>query len=168
MPRPSPKTFDGKYVYTKLDKIIPFFCKNNISPNLVTISSIPIIIAMYYAMVNHYYFATLVFVVLIRVIDCLDGTVARQCKKTSKMGSYLDTLVDILSFTTFIFGYIVSHSPDYSTRYIFISVFLTVSSVVLGFVDPGNHKIENSNVAWCEQNSVLFGILAWGLWLLFS
>ena len=126
------------------------------------------IIGIYYAMANHYYFTSLLLVIAVRVIDCLDGTVARQCKKTSKIGSYLDTLVDILSFTAFIFGYIVSHYPQYSTRNILIAIFLVISTIVLSFVDPENHKIEDSFASWCEQNSVLCGILAWSLWLLFS
>lgn len=168
MPRPSLSSFDGKYIYPKLDKITPYFCRNNISPNLITISAIPLIILLYYAMINHYYASTLILVIIIRVIDCLDGTVARQCKKTSTIGSYLDTLVDILSFTAFAYGYVGSFYSNYTTRNTLGLIFTIVSSIVLGLVDPGTHHIKNQFASWCEQNSVLCGVLVWTLWVLFS
>jgi phosphatidylserine synthase len=98
MPRPT-KGLD-KYTYCLLDNIIPFFCKNNIHPNNITIFNIINGIYLYYN-IKYCDNKTIISIqiILYYILDCLDGEIARQCKKQSKLGGYLDSVSDILFFS---------------------------------------------------------------------
>jgi phosphatidylglycerophosphate synthase len=159
---------DEMYIYKTLDSIIPYLCKSKIHPNVITLSTIPQMYFLYHSMVNHEYLTSLLFIILIRITDCLDGMVARQCNLKSKLGSYLDTGIDILSFTTFILGFIGSIKTQYITCSVSLLVLSIMTIIVISQINPENHHIDNKFVSFCEQNSVLFGMIMWFVWVIYN
>ena len=85
------------YLYKFLNKLAKRICW--IHPNIITIGAglmiFPIISNILYDG-NVWY---LIVLFLIRhILDCLDGSVARKCNKSSKFGAYLDLSFDYIFF----------------------------------------------------------------------
>ena len=100
MPAPISQTSSDelvyKYVCVPLAKHICF-----IHPNFITLACFLLVIPIIYIILNDapFAFALLLFLVIVRsVLDCLDGAVARQCNKTSKLGMTLDAMNDFCSW----------------------------------------------------------------------
>ena len=71
-----------------------------LNPNHVTIANFFLIIPLIYGIVNKWPLLPFMLIVIARTtLDCFDGSIARECKKTSKLGAMLDTLGDSLSLT---------------------------------------------------------------------
>ena len=91
------REFFSKYFSFYLALFIsPIAIKLKISPNLITVSMIPVaIIGNYFLLLNQNINGILLvcgFYILLNVIDTVDGQVARYLKKTSKLGKNLDYL----------------------------------------------------------------------------
>ena len=86
MPRPTSGT--DVIIYETIDKVIPFFCDKKIHPNFVTFVGFALNIFIFKN--NPSIFIALVILLL----DFLDGEVARQCKKQSKVGAIFDSIND--------------------------------------------------------------------------
>ncbi|MFH1978558.1 MAG: CDP-alcohol phosphatidyltransferase family protein [Candidatus Aenigmatarchaeota archaeon] len=75
-------------------KLGSFFSKFGLSPNQWTmVGFIPAIITAYFLYVGSLSLAALFFIITI-VVDVIDGSVARHMGKSTKLGAYLDTVVD--------------------------------------------------------------------------
>ncbi len=90
-------------VLEKIVKPIPKF----ISPNLLTILSIPFsLLFAYFITINDYGYA-LIFLALSALVDALDGALARLRGKVTKAGAFLDSSVDrfndVIIFSTIYF-----------------------------------------------------------------
>ena len=98
---PRPETGTDTYVYNELDKLVPTFCKYNIHPNVITIVSLLSNKVLFEALKNISKNKTLIFALMLShgILDCLDGEVARGCKKYSKLGSFLDEFNDTLFYS---------------------------------------------------------------------
>ena len=99
MPRPTKGT--DVHVYNAIDTVVPTFCNNNISPNFVTMVSI-LTKPYLYQLLAKSGKKSLVLIFLLMfshaVLDCLDGEIARGCKKSSIFGSRLDSFNDFIYF----------------------------------------------------------------------
>ena len=85
------------YLYKGLEHIAPGMCW--IHPNIVTLASALLIIPIIINILKDQ--GILVFIILLltrHIFDCLDGVIARKCKKTSKTGAYLDLVFDYIFF----------------------------------------------------------------------
>jgi len=85
------------YLYKGLNKIAPGMCW--LSPNIVTLISALLIIPIIINILKDQ--SALVFIILLlvrHILDCLDGTIARKCEKTSTIGAYLDMVFDYIFF----------------------------------------------------------------------
>jgi phosphatidylglycerophosphate synthase len=117
------------------DKRIPDY-KMKIKQNLPNIITILRLIVLPYLIYSFYYLDLLVtssiFLASI-VTDLLDGYVARKLKVTSKIGAYLDVIVDFL----FIFGMYVTfvlkeiYSPWILLVIVFIFTQFVISNIIL-------------------------------------
>ena len=113
MPDPISKYSTDKFFYDYLCKpLAQKICF--IHPNVITIIgflfTFPIIYNILYKG-NYFVFVILVFTRY--YLDCLDGSLARTCNKTSKLGSILDNVLDNISnviIITFLW-YIFRDSP---------------------------------------------------------
>ena len=75
-------------------KIGSAFSRFGLTPNQWTIISIlPAIIALYY-LVNLQFAEAALFFIISSFLDLVDGSVARVMGKTTKLGAYLDTMMD--------------------------------------------------------------------------
>jgi len=87
------------YVYRPLSfQITPFFLHLNFSPSNVTLISLVLAISLPFIALwfpAPYFFVGLLGLV-ISVLDCVDGNIARVTRKTSQKGGYFDFLTDIL------------------------------------------------------------------------
>lgn len=85
---------DNKHL-TKLRKWIgKKFAILGISPNTWTLISLLFAIAASFLILNYYFLLGAIFIVVSGIIDLIDGAVARETKKVTKFGAYLDTVVD--------------------------------------------------------------------------
>ncbi len=90
-------------ILEKIAKVFPKF----VSPNLLTVSSIPFsLLFAYFVTINSYGYAIL-FLAFSALIDAIDGALARLRGKTSRAGAFLDSSVDrfndVIIFSTIYF-----------------------------------------------------------------
>ena len=89
-------------IYNFLEPIVPFFCKLNIHPNFITLVGLLLNLSLLGNFASHY---KMIIVIISRLLDCLDGEVARKCDKQSKFGAWFDVISDLI-FNTIIFMFI--------------------------------------------------------------
>jgi len=147
MPRPESGT--DVYVYNALDKVVPFFCKYNIHPNVITIGSLLSNKILFEALKNIPKNKTLICALMLShgILDCLDGEVARGCKKYSELGSMLDFVNDHI-FSAICFCALINKYSKlkYNIKNIsLIFFFLYYINVFIGKVNPYNHTMNHIN-----------------------
>lgn len=106
-------------LYRRRDKFAGFsvkvgivFSKIGLSPNQWTLLSlVPITVAFYYLM-NEEFLLAAVFFIISSFIDLIDGSVARVTGRVTKLGAYLDTIVDRYIEGIIIFGLLFASLPD--------------------------------------------------------
>lgn len=102
------------------------FSKLRISPNQWTLLSIiPAIIALYFLVYSEFLMAALFFI-LSAFIDLIDGSVARVMGKASRLGAYLDTIVDRYVEGIIIFALLFAGLPGFYipiSAWIFLYIF---------------------------------------------
>ena len=106
-------------LYKKRDRFAGFsvkvgilFSKMRLSPNQWTmISLLPVILAVYFLFTQQFIWAAVLFIIS-SFIDLIDGSVARVTGKVSKLGAYLDTVVDRYIEGIIIFGLLLAGLPD--------------------------------------------------------
>ncbi len=89
------------------------FSKLRLTPNMWTgISLIPVIIAVYYLFFHDFLAAAILFIIS-SFLDMVDGSVARVTGRVSKLGAYLDTVVDRYVEGIIIFGLLFAGLPGF-------------------------------------------------------
>ena len=166
MPRP-PDTSTDIVFYRYLDSIVPFFCKNHIHPNVITLVAYPLLFCLYITITKKRVLASLFLLISIRIIDCLDGEVARQCDKKTTFGGYLDIITDWFGLNVVIVAIISSAYPNFlSLKNVLLVVYIVIFIMLMVTTDMENHKFDNSIADWIEQNSVLNIIILWLFWII--
>jgi archaetidylinositol phosphate synthase len=88
------------------------FSKLGLSPNQWTLLSIvPVSVAFYYLM-NEEFLVAAVFFIISSFLDLVDGSVARVTGRVTKLGAYLDTIVDRYVEAIILFGLLFASLPD--------------------------------------------------------
>lgn len=102
------------------------FSKLRLTPNMWTgISLIPVMIAVYYLLYQNFLAAAILFIIS-SFLDMVDGSVARVTGKVSKLGAYLDTVVDRYVEGIIIFGLLFAGLPGFylpASAWIFLFFF---------------------------------------------
>ena len=89
------------------------FAKLRLSPNQWTLFSlIPILIALYFLIREQFLWAALFFIIS-SFLDLVDGSVARVTGQVTKLGAYLDTIVDRYVEGIIIFGLLFASLPNW-------------------------------------------------------
>jgi phosphatidylglycerophosphate synthase len=107
-----------------------------------------------------------------QVCDCLDGAVARQCKKTSKIGGFLDNLADNICMFSLFFIFISFLFPKKNLRvFLFSSIIIITYLITNALVYHTNYLFDHSYikenpdtfykkiVAFTANNSLLLVLL---------
>ena len=151
MPRPTQGT--DIHVYNFIDHLTPFFCRNNIHPNVITITGgIASFLVLSPRLTPLQKVAVVAFV---RFLDCLDGEVARQCKKTSKIGAYLDSAMDVIALSTI---WMVAFKIKPTVRNISL-MFVAIWVIATGFVDPLTHDSPHRIIQLSQNNCIWSGLV---------
>lgn len=108
------------------------FNEKNISPNTVTLISLFLGILACVCFVYEKYIATVFFLQLSYLFDCVDGNLARKYNKATDFGDYLDHLCDFFKF--FLFACVFMYSKNninfkckFLAVYLFIILFFIMS-----------------------------------------
>lgn len=95
--------------------IVQRCCEFGIHPNMVTLGNVMLVPFIIQAYLHGQHNRVMALFVARFYLDCLDGEVARGCKKTSKLGAVLDTMTDsvhqvllIWLFADMLFGRVVA------------------------------------------------------------
>ncbi len=94
-------------------KIGAAFSKARLSPNQWTMLSIvPALIALYF-LVNSDFLMAAIFFLVSGFLDMVDGAVARVMGKVTKLGGYLDTMMDRYVEALIVLGLLFVSLPDF-------------------------------------------------------
>lgn len=89
------------------------FARLRLSPNQWTLFSlVPILIALYFLIREQFLLAALFFIIS-SFLDLVDGSVARVTGQVTKLGAYLDTIVDRYIEGIIIFGLLFASLPNW-------------------------------------------------------
>ncbi|MDE4455042.1 CDP-alcohol phosphatidyltransferase family protein [Psychrobacter sp. DAB_AL62B] len=81
-----------------------------------------------------YWYAALVAIILNRILDGLDGALARYAKQSSSAGGYLDITLDFLFYAAIPFGFILSHPEQNAVAgALLLATFIGTGSSFLAF-----------------------------------
>ncbi len=102
------------------------FSRLRLSPNQWTLLSIvPALASVYFLAGSQFLYAALL-ILLSAFMDMIDGSVARVTGKTSKLGAYLDTLMDRYIEFIVVFGLLLAGLPSFflgAEAWIFLYLF---------------------------------------------
>ncbi|HIH90918.1 CDP-alcohol phosphatidyltransferase family protein [Ignicoccus hospitalis] len=101
---------------------------SKLSPNVITLLSIPFAATFTYLVWKGMVLEALPFLLLSTLFDALDGAVARLTGKTSKAGAFLDSAVDRLN-DTIIFYSLPALGVPWTVTYLWITGSIIISSV---------------------------------------
>jgi len=106
--------YKRRIYFDKLGKKIGFtFSKVSLSPNQWTFLSLVLALIMLYFLINqNFLFASVIFA-FTAFIDVIDGAVARETKKVTKVGGYLDSITDRAVEFIIILGLSLNNYPDF-------------------------------------------------------
>jgi len=134
MPAPQTQYCTDYYIYKFLETYVnPTMCKYNIKPNYITLTNMILVLIMlisFHHKFNKYYL--LGMMILYHIIDCLDGSVARQCKKQSFTGLILDHISDGLCLLMYFFIIYIS-LKNHKTLYKYTNYYIILSTTLYLF-----------------------------------
>jgi phosphatidylglycerophosphate synthase len=82
------------YLYNPLAEYICF-----LNPNHITVACFLMLIPLVVGLLKRWPLWIMILIMFVRQsLDCLDGAVARKCKKTSKLGAVLDVAEDVTTY----------------------------------------------------------------------
>ena len=106
-------------------KIGTFFSKFGLSPNQWTLLVLlPTFVSLYFILQNEFLIAA-AFMLVSAFLDVVDGSVARVMGKVTKLGAYLDTVMDRYVEAIILLGLLFCNLPGfYAPAYVWIFLFL--------------------------------------------
>ena len=91
-----------------VNPIVEILSKSKVEPNLITISSLVFACLSFFFYYRGIFWAGAIFLFLCGIFDTFDGEIARQTKRVTKLGSFLDSTIDrVNEFIVYLgfFGY---------------------------------------------------------------
>ena len=144
---------DEKLLYKNMRKYItPFFCKYNIHPNYVTLFGMSLNILLYYKLKNYYNLKLKndkIFIIILLYVmcflDCLDGSIARNCNKYSELGGFLDIISDNIRVAVLIAYFLLKYfnCKVYNFYFIYIIFFIIFLFENICKYDFASHESNN-------------------------
>jgi len=99
-----------------------------ITPNMLTIGSLPMSILAGYFLYQGQWWLAIIFLIIVALLDTLDGEVARKTEKMHKYGAFLDSVIDRISEFFIFLGLFLYYYPR---QLLSILVFITIFSSIL-------------------------------------
>ena len=172
MPETISKYGSDNIIYYITKKISPYLCFT--SPNLISVIGFLFVFPILY---NYSYNRSMVELIIIAFIrqffDCLDGSVARACNKTTKFGAKLDISLDVL--TCVILGIYLAYRLIYippKNKFKILILILIILSVLYFLIkymyDKFNADKRNLDMdkvemgtffGFCHDNSMVFTVV---------
>ena len=132
----------NKFVDPYLSKISEILLKFDVSPNQITYCSLIFVPAITFLVAYEKTYYAIIFIMINRFFDGLDGNLARK-KKPSKFGGYLDIIADYFFYVSVPLGFsLISNNNNLPTIILLISYIINLASV-LGLAAINNFD-ENS------------------------
>lgn len=156
-------SFDGSFFYPCL--VTPVAAVVKIHPNLITLACILCKLVVLRAMVQLQPLPLLVWGVLERYLDCLDGEVARVHDMKSRLGHYLDKISDMVfkvCQTLIMLRLVLWHGaacPDGAAAALAMMAFVLVPwglDVRDGLIRSDMHTPADGRFIYIEDNGTVF------------
>lgn len=132
----------------------------NITPNQITFASLLFALSVFYFILKYEFLIALILLIFTSLFDALDGFLARDIKKETKWGAYLDTVTDryvefIVLFSFFFIDIpkIVFSAEVWLALCIFGSLMTTYSKSA--FSEKTNKKLEGGFIERPERMILL-------------
>lgn len=90
-----------QYLGTSLAKLVQF---SPITPNEITLLKVPVGFCIFAFLISNLFISAGLAIILWKILDKLDGALARQTKKMSTFGAWLDLLIDRFVWGISLFG----------------------------------------------------------------
>jgi len=94
-------------------KIGKIFSKLSLSPNQWTILSLVFALVLFYFLIKGEFLIAAIVFAFTAFIDMIDGAVAREAKKVTKVGGYLDSIIDRVIEFIIVLGLFLNSYPDF-------------------------------------------------------
>lgn len=118
--------------------------KANITPNMITLSSIIFNVFIYNLLNNKQNTLAVGFIIIRYFFDCLDGFMARKYKQYSLIGDYLDHISDVIFGLTVIYQLYRNNTYNiFKNKIIIYICFVLLMTIHLGCQE----KISNNNIS---------------------
>ncbi|OXL20320.1 CDP-alcohol phosphatidyltransferase family protein [Psychrobacter sp. DAB_AL32B] len=117
-----------------LTPIVILLHKRSITANQLTVAGFLIGLLAVPLIAFEYWYAALVAIILNRILDGLDGALARYAKQSSSAGGYLDITLDFLFYAAIPFGFIFSNPEQNAVAgALLLATFIGTGSSFLAF-----------------------------------
>ena len=135
-----------------------------ITPNILTITSLPMSILAGYFFARGQWWIGIIFLLFVGLLDTLDGEVARKTEKMHKHGAFLDSVIDRISEFFIYFGFFLYY---YHNLLLSALVFITIfSSVFVSYIRARAEGIGQECKVGFFERPVRFFIMLFGLIIL--
>ena len=120
--------------------------QHKITPNQMTIAGFIVGVLGALVLMFHFYLPALVLILLSRIMDGLDGAIARESRQESDFGGYLDIVLDMIFYSAVIFAFALGH-PDQAIYAAFlIFSFIGTGSSFLAYAILAEKRGEKTEV----------------------
>jgi phosphatidylglycerophosphate synthase len=102
-----------KYFEKTGKQIGRIFGKMPITPNQWTLLSLALSMVTFYFLINRDFIPAIVIFAFTAFIDVIDGSVARQNRQVTKVGGYLDSVVDRAIEFVIVLGLLMANYPSF-------------------------------------------------------
>ncbi len=145
----------------RLDHGAAFLRRHGVHPDLVTVAGFVFGMAAVGMLAFHWFLTALVFILLNRLCDGLDGALARQEKPTGA-GAYLDITLDFIFYGAVVFGFALADPAKNGFAASFLLVaFIGTGSSFLGFAIVAEQK-QLKNISYPGKGFYYLGGLTEG------
>lgn len=146
-----------------LKPIINLVIRLKISANALTLGSLPASILVCYFFSRGARWWGGLFLVLIALLDTIDGEVARRTNKISKYGAFLDSVMDRIAEFFIYLGFFLYYTESWIQILIFVAL---VASLLVSYVRARAEGIgEECKIGFMER-PIRMGTLLFGVFVL--
>jgi phosphatidylglycerophosphate synthase len=115
-----------------LDRVAEWLARFGVSANALTWTGFAIGLAALPTIAAEHYRAGLILILVNRLIDGLDGAVARQTSPTDR-GAYIDIVCDFVFYSAVVFAFALAHPTNATAAAFLIFSFVGTGSSFLAF-----------------------------------
>jgi phosphatidylglycerophosphate synthase len=129
-----------------LDRAGAWFARRGLSPNQVTLGGLAVGLLAVPLLAAGWYIAALIVVLLNRLLDGLDGAIARQGTPTP-FGGYLDIVCDFVFYAAVPLGFALARSENAVWAALLLASFMCTGASFLGRAVMAAQRKEDDNGA---------------------